>query len=66
MGSFAFTLERENGTLADPPTLRAAVPNWRSGDVIALGPGRSLRVIDTRIREGSDGDPVMVLMVEPA
>jgi hypothetical protein len=65
MGSFAFKLEREDGNPADPPTLQAAVPNWRAGDVIALGAGRSLRVIDTRLREDSDGDPVMVLVVEP-
>jgi hypothetical protein len=61
MGSFAFKLEREDGSAADPPTLQAAVPNWRAGDVIALGSGRALRVIDTRLREDSDGDPVMVL-----
>jgi len=65
MASFAFKLEREDGTPADPPTLKAAVPNWRAGDVIALGAGRSLRVVDTRLREDSDGDPVMVLVVEP-
>jgi hypothetical protein len=65
MGSFAYKLEREDGTPADPPTLQAAVPNWRAGDVIALGAGRALRVVDTRLREDSDGDPVMVLVVEP-
>jgi hypothetical protein len=64
--AFAFRLELEDGSPADPPTLQAAVPNWRPGDVIALSAGRSLRVIDMRIREGSDGDPVMVLVVEPA
>lgn len=64
--AFAFRLELEDGSPADPPTLQAAVSNWRPGDVIALSAGRSLRVIDTRIREGSEGDPVMVLAVEPA
>jgi hypothetical protein len=34
MGSFAFRLEREDGTPADPPTLQAAVPNWSAGDVM--------------------------------
>jgi hypothetical protein len=48
------------------PTLQAAAPNWRAGDFIALSAGRSLRVIDTRLREDSDGYPVMVLIVEPA
>ena len=66
MGSFAFKLEREDGTPADPPTLQAAVPNWRAGDVIALGAGRSLRVIDMQLREDLEGEPVMVLVVEPA
>jgi hypothetical protein len=65
MGGFAFKLERQDGTPADPPTLQAAVPNWRAGDVIALGAGRALRVVDTQLREDSDGDPVMVLVVEP-
>jgi hypothetical protein len=65
MGSFAFKLEREDGSPADPPTLKAAVPNWRAGDLIALGAGRSLRVLDTLLREDSDGDAVMVLVVEP-
>jgi hypothetical protein len=65
MGSFAFRLEREDGKPADPPTLQAAVPNWRVGDVIALGAGRSLRVINTQIREDLEGDPVRVLVVEP-
>ena len=65
MGSFAFKVEREDGTPADPPTLQAAVPNWRAGDVIALDAGRALRVVDTSLREDSDGDPVMVLVVEP-
>jgi hypothetical protein len=53
----------EDGTPADPPTLQAAVPNWRAGDVIALGTGRALCVVDRRLREDSDGDPVMVLVV---
>jgi hypothetical protein len=64
LGSFAFKLEREDGSPADPPTLHAAVPNWRAGDVIALSTGRALRVVDTRLRENSDGDPVLVLVVE--
>jgi hypothetical protein len=29
MGAFAFRLEREGGTPADPPTLSTAVPTWR-------------------------------------
>jgi hypothetical protein len=35
--AFVFKLEHEDGTAADPPTLHAAVPNWRPGDTIPLG-----------------------------
>jgi hypothetical protein len=53
---FTFKLELEDGTPADPPTLIAAVPNWKPGDTIPLG-RRSLHVVE--VREG-------VLVVEPA
>jgi hypothetical protein len=56
--AFHFWLEHEDGTPADPPTLKAAVPDWRAGNTIALGYGRMLRVVGTRAGEGSDGDPV--------
>jgi hypothetical protein len=49
-------LEAEDGT--------PAAPNWKAGDTIPLG-GRTLRVIDTRLDESTDGDPVSVLVVEP-
>lgn len=63
MGAFLYRLEQEDGTPADPPTLRTAVPTWNAGDTIPLG-GRTLRVIDTRLDEGTDGDPVSTLVVE--
>jgi hypothetical protein len=28
--TFTFRLEQQDGTPADPPTLRSAVPNWPS------------------------------------
>jgi hypothetical protein len=62
--AFAFRLEHPDGTPADPSTLKAAVPDWRPGDTIALGRDRMLRVLATRLEEGSDGDPVSVLVVE--
>jgi hypothetical protein len=43
---FNFKLELEDGTPAEPPTFTAAVPNWKAGDTIPLGPGRSLRVVE--------------------
>jgi hypothetical protein len=55
----------EDGTPADPPTLKAAVPNWRAGDTIALGANRMLRrmlrVVDVR---DDDADQAPVLVVE--
>jgi hypothetical protein len=45
MAGFTFRLEQEDGTPADPPTFRTAVPTWRPGDTIPLGAGRALRVI---------------------
>jgi hypothetical protein len=32
MAGFTFKLEHEDGTPADPPTLKAAVPDWRAGN----------------------------------
>jgi hypothetical protein len=64
--AFLYKLENEDGTPADPPTLRNAVSTWRPGDTIPLGRDRGLRVIDTRLDEGTDGDPVSVLIVEAA
>jgi hypothetical protein len=60
--AFLFRLEDEDGTAADPPTFRTAVPNWRPGDTIPLG-RRTLRVIDVR---DDDADQTPVLVVEEA
>jgi hypothetical protein len=57
--TFSFRLEQRDGMPADPPTLRAVVPNWRAGDTIPLG-GRTLRVVEVRPDE-PDADPVLVV-----
>jgi hypothetical protein len=57
--AFAYRLEHEDGTLANPPTFRTAVPNWQAGDVIPLG-GRSLRVVEVR-NDGADQAPTLVV-----
>ena len=38
--AFTFKLEHPDGTPADPPTLRSAVPTWAIGDKIPFGPGK--------------------------
>jgi hypothetical protein len=57
--AFMFRLEHEDGTPADPPTLKSAVPNWRSGDTIPLG-GRTLRVVGIR-DDDADRQPALVV-----
>jgi hypothetical protein len=36
--AFTFKLEHPGGTPAEPPTFRAAIPMWQSGDTIYLAP----------------------------
>ena len=57
---FIFKLEHEDGTPADPPTVRTAAPT-RPGDTIPLGRDRTLRVIDSRPGAEPDADPVLVV-----
>lgn len=52
----------QDGTPADPPTLLSVVPTWGPGDVIPLGAGLSLRVVEVR-PGGADENGVLV--VEP-
>ena len=60
--AFLFKLGTAEGLSAEPSTLTSAVPNWRSGDTIPLGP-RTLRVV--RVRD-DDADQPPVLVVEDA
>jgi hypothetical protein len=53
-----FELRKPDGTPADPPTFSTNAPAWKPGDVIPLGPGRSLRVVAVHAAEP-------VLVVEP-
>ncbi len=62
MAGFLFRLETVDGVVADPPTLDAAVPNWKAGDSIHFG-HRTLRVVGTR---DDDADQPPVLIVEEA
>jgi hypothetical protein len=57
--AFQFRLAHDDGTPAEPPTLNAAVPNWRPGDTIALGRERMLRVVGEAIGEA---EPCLVAL----
>ena len=59
MAGFMFRLETVEGEPAEPPTLSAAVPNWKPGDTISLG-RRTLRVVAVRDEE-ADEPPVLVV-----
>ena len=58
--AFMFRLEQEDGSPADPPTFKTALPNWTAGDTIPLG-RRTLRVVAIR---DDDADQAPALVVE--
>jgi hypothetical protein len=60
MTGFTFKLELADGSPADPPSFRAAVPTWRPGDTIHPAHG-TLGVV--RIRD-DDIEPAAVLVVK--
>ena len=62
--AFQFRLEHEDGTPADPATLKVAVPDWRPGDTIPPGREKTLRVIEIRPGGDPDDDPVLVVELE--
>jgi hypothetical protein len=58
--TYMFKLQRADGTAAEPPSVRLAVPNMRPGDTIPLSRDRTLRVIGTvAALEGED--PVLLV-----
>ena len=59
--AFTFKLENPDGTPADPPTMRSAVPTWEPGDRIFLGPGKTLRVLELRTAEQPTHDARLVV-----
>jgi hypothetical protein len=62
--TFTFKLEQADGTPADPPSFRTAVPNWKTGDTIPLRPGRTLRVVG--IVASADDDQSVLIVEEMA
>lgn len=61
--AFSYMLEAGDGTPADPPTLRTAVPDWHADDTIPLGRDKGPRVVETRPGTEPDDDPVLVVKV---
>jgi hypothetical protein len=61
--AFTFKLENPDGTPADPPTIKSAVPNWKVGDQIPRGPDKpALEVVG--VRTVSDAEHQALLVVE--
>jgi hypothetical protein len=58
--TFTLTLERPDGTPADPPRAVLGVNSWNRGVTITLGARRSLRVVDVR-HQGDDESTVLVV-----
>jgi hypothetical protein len=52
--AFLFKLETAEGTPAELPLLRSAVPSWRPGDTIPLG-RRTRQVV--RVRDDDADEP---------
>ena len=61
--AFTFKLEHPDGTAADPPTIRSAVPNWEIGDKIPFGPGRRALLV-VGIRNANEPADTALLIVE--
>jgi hypothetical protein len=60
--AFTFQLEDLDGTPADPPTLRSAVPDWAIGDKIPFGPDKPALLV-VGIRNASEDEHSAVLVV---
>lgn len=61
--AFTLKLEYPDGTPADPPTIRSAVPNWEIGDQIPLGPDRPPLLV-VGLRAINDQEHHALLVVE--
>ncbi|RPJ83727.1 MAG: hypothetical protein EHM13_06765 [Acidobacteria bacterium] len=63
--AITFKLEHPDGTPADPPTLRSAVPDWAIGDKIPFGPSkRSLLVVGIRNASEPTHQALLVVTTE--
>lgn len=75
--ALAYAIRRVNAPTVDrlvelhsdagrPGDAQGCGADWRAGDTLHLAGTGTLRVIATRLEEGSKADPVSVLVVEPA
>jgi hypothetical protein len=60
--AITFKLELPDGTPAEPPTLRSAVPNWAIGDKIPFGPSKPALLV-VGIRNASEPTHTALLVV---
>ena len=61
--AFTFKHEHPDGTPADSPTIRSAVPNWEIGDKIPFGPGKPALLV-VGIRNASEPADTALLIFE--
>jgi hypothetical protein len=61
--AFTFKLENPDRTLADPPTIRSAIPNWEVGDRIPFGPQKPALLV-VGVRNASEPTHQALLVVE--
>jgi hypothetical protein len=58
---FTLKLEQTDGTPAEPPSFRSAVPNWRPGDTIPIRRDRTLGVVGVVAGAELDDDPTLIV-----
>jgi hypothetical protein len=63
--TFTFKLQQTDGTPAEPPSVRLAVPNMRVGDTIPIERDRTLRVVGVVAGVDDDDDPVLIVEDRP-
>jgi hypothetical protein len=51
---FSFEMRLPDGSPAEPPRFKSAVPNWKPGDVAMVRPGFEYRILSTAYDEQLD------------
>jgi hypothetical protein len=58
--TFTIRLEQADRTPAEPPSIKSAVTDWRTGDTIPIAAGRALRVVGI-VASNEDEPPVLIV-----